>query len=216
MKKVSSTEKMLLASLAFTLLLLAIRVAVTHETTFLFYVWNLFLAAIPLTVSRKLADEQKPGLRSYLLLGCWLLFFPNAPYILTDLFHFEKRPPMPYWFDLLLMINAAWTGLMLGLESLRQVEQFLSKHLKPFWVNSLISFSLLLCGYGIYLGRFLRFNSWDIVTAPLSLLSASFHHFVNPYQNKATWVFSVLFGVSLILFYYTIKAFNRLATGKVQ
>lgn len=215
MKKLSPTERMLLASLAFTVVLLAIRVAVSHQTVFLFYVWNLFLAAIPVTVSRKLGKQTKMGVQSWLLLSCWLLFFPNAPYILTDLFHLEKRPPMPLWFDLLLMINAAWTSLMLGLESLRQVEQFLSKHLKPIWVNAWISFNLLLCGYGIYLGRFLRFNSWDIVTAPYSLLSATFHQVVNPYQNKATWVFTLLFGTSLILFYYTIKAFNGFSGGKI-
>jgi len=63
-----------------------------------------------------------------------------------------------------IVINAAWTSLMPGLESLRQVEQFLEKNLKQLWVQVRITVSLLLCAYGIFLGRFLRFKGWDIVT----------------------------------------------------
>jgi uncharacterized membrane protein len=214
MKKLSTIEKMLAASLAFTFLLLAIRVTIAHQTMYLFYVWNLFLAAIPLVISRRLGRQENFNFKSCLLLMGWLLFFPNAPYIITDIFHYENRPPLPMWFDLLLVLNAAWSGLMLGLCSLLQVEIFLKKVLKPVWVSIYISGSLILCGYGIYLGRFLRFNSWDIITAPHELFVASFQRIFNPFDHRGTWGFSLLFGISLILFYYTLKSFNKLAGEK--
>ena len=135
MKKLSTIEKMLAASLAFTFLLLAIRVSIAHQTMYLFYVWNLFLAAIPLVISRRLGWQDTFNFKSCLLLMGWLLFFPNAPYIITDIFHYENRPPLPMWFDLLLVLNAAWSGLMFGLYSLLQVELFLSRYLKPIWVS---------------------------------------------------------------------------------
>lgn len=216
MKKLSNIEKMLTASVAFTLLLLAVRIVVTQQLMYVFYIWNLFLATIPLLLSRRLQRQQALNVKSYLLLTVWLLFFPNAPYIITDIFHYESRPPLPMWFDLLLVINAAWCGIMLGLVSLLQVEQFLAKNLRPFWVNCCITGSLLLCSYGIYIGRFLRFNSWDIVTNPVALFSTSLQRVFNPFDYKSTWGFTLLFGISLSLFYYTIKAFNKYLVGKVS
>ena len=209
MKILSNIEKMLIASVCFTLLLLAVRIAFAHQLMYVFYIWNLFLAAIPLLLSRRLQRQQKLTVKSYFLLAGWLLFFPNAPYIITDIFHYESRPPLPMWFDLLLVINAAWCGIILGLVSLLQVEQFLAKNLKSFWVNCCITFSLLLCGYGIYIGRFLRFNSWDIITNPVALFATSLQRVINPFDYKSTWGFTLLFGISLCLFYYTIKSFNK-------
>ena len=214
MKKLSNIEKMLIASVAFTLLLLAVRIVVTQQLMYVFYIWNLFLATIPLLLSRRLKRQQALNAKSYFLLAVWLLFFPNAPYIITDIFHYENRPPLPMWFDLLLVINAAWCGIMLGLVSLLQVENFLAKYLKPIWVNCCITGSLLLCGYGIYIGRFLRFNSWDIITNPVALFTTSVQRIVNPFDYKSTWGFTLLFGISLCLFYYTLKAFNKYVVGK--
>ena len=215
MKKFSNIEKMLIASVAFTLLLLAVRIVVTQQLMYVFYIWNLFLATIPLLLSRRLQRQQALNVKSYLLLTVWLLFFPNAPYIITDIFHYESRPPLPMWFDLLLVINAAWCGIILGLVSLLQVENFLAKYLKPIWVNCCITGSLLLCGYGIYIGRFLRFNSWDIVTNPVALFTTCMQRVFNPFDYKSTWGFTLLFGISLCLFYYTLKAFNKYVVEKV-
>ena len=153
---------MLLLSIAFTMALLVVRFFYSGTSDYRFYGWNTFLAAIPYLASTQLLRCKKINATSISLLIGWLLFFPNAPYIITDLFHYEERPPVPYWYDLMLVISAAWNGLILGMISLMNVEIFLSRHLKPWLVKLSVFISFLLCGYGIFIGRFLRFNSWDI------------------------------------------------------
>src|SRR5258707_5924632 len=116
-----------LASLAFAsaicLALLAVRVVYSDSLNYSFLAWNLFLAWLPMLCSLFAYNAYKRlGRLSWLVVaGCalaWLLFFPNAPYILTDLMHLSPRPDAPLWFDVLLVIAFAWTGLFLGLVSL--------------------------------------------------------------------------------------------------
>ena len=93
-------------SLALSCALIAGRVLLTGRLTFVFLLWNLVLAAIPFALSAalSLAAGAPPKARVLLPVGAaWLLFFPNAPYILTDLFHLEHRPGVPFWYDLALI-----------------------------------------------------------------------------------------------------------------
>jgi uncharacterized membrane protein len=214
-RKLSSIEKMLALSIAFTMLLLAVRIAYTQELTYIFYVWNTFLAFMPLWFSRKLVKQSGINRNAIILLAGWLLFFPNAPYIITDVFHYEQRPPIPKWYDLLIVISAAWNGLLLGIVSLMQVENFLSLHLSKLWVNISVITSLLLCGYGVYIGRFLRFNSWDILTNPISLLFSSMHQIRHPHQNINVWAFTFLFAAMLCLVYFTLKHLPKITKSLV-
>jgi uncharacterized membrane protein len=138
-------------------------------------------------------------------LAVWLLFFPNAPYIITDIFHYFERPPVPKWYDLLLVTSAAWNGLLLGIISLMQVEQFLQQHITKKWAKFYIAVSIILCGYGIYIGRFLRFNSWDIITNPDDVIYTSAHYFLKPWQHIHAWEFIVLFAGMFGILYYTLK-----------
>ena len=164
--RLSSLSRMLLLSVSFTMALLAFRMFRTHTLEYGFYVWNTFLAAIPYFCSNQLVHCKKINGVAILLLAGWLLFFPNAPYIITDLFHYEEKPNFPVWYDLILVTSATWNGLILGIVSLMRVEAFLSNHMKQVWVKLCVFASLFLCGYGIFMGRYLRFNSWDIVNKP--------------------------------------------------
>src|SRR4051812_39763648 len=160
-RKISPLERMLIVSVLFNMLLLFVRFYHTKEFTYGFYVWNTFLAILPLLFSRALLRLSQFRFKAIVLVTCWLVFFPNAAYMVTDLFHYGEKPVVPQWYDLLLVITAAWNGLLLGIISLRQVEQFLSRYLKAIWVKSIVIISFALCGYGVYIGRYLRFNSWD-------------------------------------------------------
>jgi len=204
-KNISPLERMLLISILFNMLLLLVRVYFTKELTYGFYTWNTFLAVLPLLFSRVLIKPGKFNLKAMILIACWLLFFPNAPYMITDLFHYAPEPPVPQWYDLLLVITAAWNGLLLGIISLMQVEQFLSRHLKMIWVKTIVIISFGLCGYGVYIGRFLRFNSWDIVINPVMIISASAHHIFQPFEYLRVWAFTVLFGTMFGIIYYTLQ-----------
>jgi len=206
-QKNTSLNIALSLSVLFTMLLLAVRIAKTNEWFYIFYVWNTFLAIVPLIFSRQLLKQPTLNAKAIFFIIGWILFFPNAPYIITDLIHFDNDNIVGSirWYDLLLVMSATWNGLILGLISLMEVEKFMSKFFQTIWLNLFVFTSLFLCGFGIYLGRFLRFNSWDILTKPYELMHASAHQALHPVENFKTWGFSFLFSVMLCIIYYTLK-----------
>jgi len=208
-KKISPLEKMLLVSILFNMLLLFVRFYYTKELTYGFYVWNTFLAILPLLFSRALLRLNRINLKATVLVVCWLVFFPNAPYMITDIFHYANMPPVPQWYDLLLVTTAAWNGLLLGILSLMQVEQFLSRHLHANWVKLTVITSFMLCGYGVCIGRYLRFNSWDAVVSPKMLVYTFATHFFQPQQHLMIWAFTLLFGTMFGIIYYTLSLFKQ-------
>jgi uncharacterized membrane protein len=116
-----------------------------------------------------------------------------------------ERPPVPKWFDLLLITSAAWNGMMMGILSLLQVDQFISKFLRPLISRVLITCILPLTAFGIYLGRFLRFNSWEIITDPMPIIYAIGTRIIHPHEHVRTWAFTFLFGGMLYLVYEIIR-----------
>lgn len=212
LKKLNETQKIISISLLFTLSLLALRIFYTGDINYLFYPWNLFLALVPLYFSGLLQKQNSFNYKSILLLCIWLLFLPNAPYLVTDIFHFEERPPVPMWFDLLLVFSGAWNGLLICMISLYRVEKYLSILMNSKFANGLIFFLLIPCGYGIYIGRYLRYNSWDIVTEPVHILKTSTHHIYHPFQNLNVWLFTFIFALFLGIIYFTLKKLPRLFT----
>ena len=180
----------------------------TDTKVFLFLNWNLFLAFVPWAVTS--VTILKPKLQTYritifILLSIWLLFFPNAPYILTDLFHLRLKSAMPKWFDLILILSFAWTGLVFGFLSLWDIEKILSKSINRIWM-SLISVCLLFIGsFGIYLGRYLRWNSWDIINEPFNLLYDITDRLINPFDHPRTWGVTLFMGIFLNMIYWTFR-----------
>jgi uncharacterized membrane protein len=203
--RLSVPERILSLAISFTLLLLAVRIFYSDSAAYLFYPWNIFLAVIPIYFSRKLNNHTSLNWKSILLLAGWLLFFPNAPYIVTDVLHFYQRPGVPLWYDLVLILSAAWSGLMAGFISLMQVDGFISRHANGKWRTIITVFFLFAASIGIYLGRFLRFNSWDVVTKPGSLLHVGAAHVFKPFQHMQAWGFCVICTMLLVIIYYSIK-----------
>lgn len=141
--------------------------------TFFFLIWNLTLAWVPYLAALRFeyARQKKAGL---LVLGSWFLlwlfFLPNAPYLITDFIHFKYKPPVPIWYDLIVLFAYAGTGLLLGLMSIFHIHQALHIWFSKQFSNFIILNTILLSGFGIWLGRFQRWNSWDILTRPEALL----------------------------------------------
>lgn len=202
---------MLFLSASFSVMLVAFRVVYWGKLTFTFFVWNLFLAVIPLLISRKLAKQERLSIKAIIAFFCWLIFLPNAPYIITDIHHFEERPPVSIWYDLLLISSAAWNGLMLGIVSLLQVEEFLRRQFSTVKVHIIMFFSILSCAYGVYVGRFLRFNSWDVVTNPDDVIYQLGRQFLHPHEHVKVWAFTLSFAAMLSLVYYTFRRLHRAA-----
>jgi uncharacterized membrane protein len=155
-----------------------------------FLVWNLFLAAIPV-LAAFFARHLHARAWFWPLALLWLVFFPNAPYIVTDLMHIRTTRPANLWVDVLLLGSAALTGLFAGLVSLRWIHEALSLKGSPRLGWALVVGSSLLCGFGVYLGRFQRWNSWDIVTRPTELLAEAW----SALAETHVLAFSLLFAV---------------------
>lgn len=174
--------------------------------TFLFLNWNLFLAFIPWALSTSLL--VKPQIQQSKILIClallvWLLFFPNAPYILTDLFHLRLKLSMPIWFDSILILSFAWTGMLFGFLSLWDIEQILLKSMKKTTVTIISILLLFLGSFGIYIGRYLRWNSWDIITEPFRLAYDIGDRLINPFEHSRTWGMTILMGTFLNILYWS-------------
>ncbi len=188
------------------------RIFYTSTGYFLFLNWNLFLASIPwvLTTIVILKPKiQKGKFTIYALLGIWLLFFPNAPYILTDLFHLRLATAMPIWFDLVLILSFAWVGLLFGYFSLWDIEKILSKTISRTWVNVISSSLLFLGSFGIYVGRYLRWNSWDIIRAPFGLFYDIGDRLINPFHHPRTWGMTLFMGIFLNMIYWSFKLIRK-------
>ena len=202
-------------SLALSFALIAVRVLITREWLFVFLLWNLFLAAIPFALSAALhLAARKPKARLLLPVGAvWLLFFPNAPYLVTDLFHLEPRAGVPYWYDLALIMSCAWNGLMLAYSSLMDMHTLVRQRL-GFWSGwSFATLALGLSAFGVYLGRYLRFNSWDILSNPFTLFYDIVQRFLHPFHNWQTWGVTVVFWAFLLLGYATVRLLGRVETA---
>ena len=200
------------ASLALSVVLITFRVFLTHKISFVFLLWNLFLALIPFGLSTMLGlSAGRLKARVLLPVGAaWLLFFPNAPYILTDLFHLEPRAGVPYWYDLALLLSCAWNGLMLAYASLTDMQQLVTRRLGWWSGWAFATAALLLSSFGIYLGRYLRFNSWDVLTNPLALFYDIIHRLLHPTAYSGTWGVTLLYGVFLLLGYATVRLLGRM------
>lgn len=149
-----------------------------------FLIWNLMLAWIPAVFAfvtyRLHVRGRQPNLLFALCLLAWFFFFPNAPYIVTDFVHLEHRPPVPLWFDLLMIATFAWTGLCLGYLSLYLMQEIARTRFGRWtgWVFVVVM--LALGSVGIYFGRVLRWNSWDVVRNPSALLHDSLQKVEDP------------------------------------
>ncbi len=176
--------------------LLAARVLYSQNPVFLVFAWNLFLAWVPLGLALGLERAvRRPAVVG--LAVAWLAFFPNAPYLVTDLVHLKHRAPVPLWFDVAFFATLALAGLFVGLASLEIVHRVLRRHVQEKVAWGLLALISALSGYAIYLGRFLRWNSWDLFTRPLGVLGSV----VSDVSHARPWGVSAVFGAIIFASY---------------
>lgn len=186
------------------IILLILRFFLTGRFNFLYLIWNLFLAWIPYCliffVQKENVSRSWKG-KSIFFLFLWLIFFPNAPYLITDFIHLKDRG-VPLWFDWSIFFSFALCGIIIGLVSLDRIQNLIIK--KSGKIQSWLAvFSIcFLSGFAITLGRFLRWNSWDIILNPIRLfkniLKVSYYNF--PFIMTWSLRFSLLLIVHYLLF----------------
>ena len=207
----SEMEKLLILSCLFSLCLAFWRVVYTGQLLFLSLIWNLFLGFIPYAITRFLAhhaDWIKNNWKFAFITITWLLFIPNSFYIITDLFHLEERSVIPLWFDLALIFSFAWNGLLIGILSVRQMEKIWER--KWQWSEVFFIYPIMLLNaFGIYIGRYLKYNSWDVISNPLGLSEDIVYLIIHPIRNRFDWSMIFCFSVFMSLIYLTIKKLSK-------
>jgi uncharacterized membrane protein len=204
--------KALLAASAAVTLGVAARVVVTESLEATNLVWNLFLAWIPLVVALALYDAARRGSSSLPLVALgllWLLFLPNAPYIVTDLKWLGHYSSGTHWFDPVLIGSAAAVGLVLGFLSLYLVQAVVARRLGRPAGWTLALGALAASGVGVYLGRFQRWNSWDVFTEPSRIVGQLASAALDPLAHGRPLALSVSFAfawcMGYALFYATFR-----------
>lgn len=199
--------------------LLVLRADRVGETAFFFLPWNLFLAWVPFVLALALAVvhvRRGPRLLLWALGTGWLLFLPNAPYILTDFIHLGRLRGAPLWFDAALIGIFAGVGLALGLVSLLIVHSVVEARAGRVvgWVFA--TGALLLSAIGVYLGRFPRFNSWDVITDPSGLVGVVLQRLADPFGNPFLLQFALAMSVLLLGSYAVAWVVGRGILGPVR
>ena len=201
-------KKWLIISCGFSCLLLAARIFITGYPTYIFLPWNLFLAFLPYAITEWIWAHPRMAKNKVMLSGfmtLWILFIPNSFYILTDLFHLDNFHSAPKWFDLLMIFSFAWNGLLLGLMSVRKTELILEVISGRGFSLFIVFMVMWLNAFGIYIGRYLRFNSWDIITQPFSLFNEMFEVLLHPVRNKMEWGMIMVYAFFMTVLYITVK-----------
>lgn len=171
---------------------------------YFFLNWNLFLAWIPygLGILILYAQQRGGGLKVLApLLAAWFFFFPNAPYIVTDFLHLRARPPVFFWFDIALLTAFALTGLFLGFASLAGLQEWITQKKGRFWGWLFAGMIWIFSSFGIYLGRFLRWNSWNLLTHPVKILSDAWVRILSPNDYPGMFLFCAVYSALLLIFY---------------
>jgi len=198
--------RLLLLSFLCSIVLLY-RVITTHSIDFTFLLWNLFLAILPLFLSKIIRYNTKvhtSKLTLIVLFIFWILFLPNSPYIITDFIHLETGKST-MWIDLFMLFIFALNGVLLGALSMIDIFHFLTKKYTQKIANYTLFTTCYLSGFGIFIGRFLRFNSWDIIARPKIL----FYCIYNCLFLWEAWVWTIGFGSFMWISFLVLKPIMR-------
>ena len=198
--------KSVLVLLALSFILNIFRIILFGKFSLIYILWNLFLALIPFAISSlllKYLNKNKLN-KTLLLIGgiFWLFFIPNSPYIVTDLIHIGEIHLVPVLYDSVLIFSSALAGLILGMHSIYHMEHILAEKYSQKISSFIIIITIAFISFGVYLGRFLRFNSWDIFASPLSFINGVSEIFTNRNILVESVFYTILFFLFIFMSYF--------------
>jgi uncharacterized membrane protein len=195
------------------ILLVAARVAYSNTGQQLGLIWNLFLAWIPFMLAyfAHAVSWRRPTL--YLLIPViaflWLIFFPNAPYMLTDLQDLARRASdAPLWYDVIIVVWCSWTGTLLGVISLYLMQDIIVRTFGRMigWIFIFVISGL--SSFGMYIGRFVRLNSWDILQNPAETAQQILGLVIDPSKRLAA--FTLLYMIFFLFIFLLLYSFSHM------
>jgi len=184
-----------------------------HSMVFNYLMWNLFLAWLPLLFSMALEKTLRKRLWSswtaLLLTALWLAFLPNSFYMISDFIHIQEVRRFDILYDVIMLTSFIMNGVLLGYLSLYEVHRQLLRRLQSRTTHILITVLLFVCSFAIYLGRDLRWNSWDILINPGGILIDVSDRIMHPMSYPLAFTTTLGFFVLLGSFYVVLWQIAR-------
>src|SRR5687767_1598995 len=204
---------LLASATVFSVAIWRVRSEFSNSERYAFLIWNLFLAWIPFIISyfTYILTMNRRWIYLFIPIAAflWLIFFPNAPYILTDFQHLAYgSKDLPVWYDVIMLIWFAFTGLLLGMVSLFLMQEIIRREFGR-WVGwGFVALVAGLSSAGIYMGRFLRWNSWDIILNPSDIALYALQSVRTP--SLQSIAFTGLFAAFFLFLYVSLYTFGYL------
>lgn len=195
-------------AVVFSVGLLGLRVVLFHSFLFGYMVWNILLAGVPLGVAallmKRLQTSSWLDTPNVLLTALWLGFLPNSFYVVTDLIHIAEVSNETLLFDSVMLFSFAVAGLLLGYAAVIPVHRALLRRVNRASAHRVIAGVFFLCGYAIYLGRYMRWNTWDVLINPIGLLSNVTDSLTNPHEGAPLLLTTALFFLLISVGYLVV------------
>lgn len=202
--------KVITPLLIFAVVLNMARIFLFGTESFIYIFWNIFLAAISFIISSLILKyiNKNNFYNPIFIIGflVWLLFLPNSPYVITDFIHLREVRIVPVMYDIILLFVSGAVSLLFGLFSLEQMEKVLNNKFTEKVTNRITIFIILFTSFGIYLGRTLRFNSWDFFINYHSLFGSIIEIFSKPGKHINAYFYTIIF---FFLIYSSYISFKR-------
>ena len=198
---------------AICVMLVVARVAYSDSGRHTSLLWNLFLAWIPFMLAYFAHMVSWRRATLYLIIPIiaflWLIFYPNAPYMLTDLQDLSRRASdAPLWYDVIIVVWCSWTGMLLGVISLYLMQDIIIRTFgrATGWIFVFVISAL--SSFGIYIGRFVRLNSWDILQNPAETAQEILGVVIDPSRRLAA--FTLLYTVFFLFIFLLLYSFSHM------
>jgi len=193
--------------------LFGVRVALTGTLHLWFVIWNLALAWISLAIiwilTNRLKKSQWLSWQNIGLSALWLIFLPNTWYVLTDFVHVSTSGEINQLFDIVLMGVLTVCGFTLGFTSLYLMHKQFLRRFGERASGLMVALVILICSFGIYIGRDLRWNSWDVVTNPSGVIISVSDRVIDPFGHPRAVNMTGLFFVLISIMYLAIWIYLR-------